>query len=377
MKKLVFAALAIAAMAACTKSNVQYEQPGEISLQPVTQKATKSAITSTTYPTSAQFNVWAWWGEGNPGSNDVTSFTTKYIDEGTFGFRTGSVNSWGGVTPYYWPTTGSLFFAGYSPAAAKNKAYDFDYDLQTKTLTIKEYEQSNETSSTYDLLWFDATDKSYDNNTNKNNRGDDVDGVPVVFKHALSWLTFKFNLADENTAKNWKVTKVELKGIETQADCNIVKGNAPVWSNHMIPNNDQLNDDQKEVAKTIVIYTNTDGEEISYVDKATWTNQNTTVDDFGGAILENNKNGVIVIPQLCASKNDAKLVVTYKLKNPARNPEYIDQNVELELTPGTNGTEWIPGKHYIYTIVFGANEILIVPEVDEWIEEVVEIEVIK
>ena len=126
-----------------------------------------------------------------------------------------------------------------------------------------------------------------------------------------------------------------------------------------------------------MIYTNTDGEEISYVDKASWTNQNTTVDDFGGAILENNKNGVIVIPQLCASNNDAKLVVTFILKIPARNSEYIDQNVELELTPGTNGTEWIPGKHYIYTIVFGANEILIVPEVDEWIEEVVEIEVIK
>ena len=44
MKKLVFAALTIAAMAACTKSNVQYEQPGEIAFQPVAQKATKATI---------------------------------------------------------------------------------------------------------------------------------------------------------------------------------------------------------------------------------------------------------------------------------------------------------------------------------------------
>ena len=61
MKKLVITALAIGAMASCTKSTVQYEQPGEISLQPVTQKATKAAIDGNDYPEEGHFKVWALW----------------------------------------------------------------------------------------------------------------------------------------------------------------------------------------------------------------------------------------------------------------------------------------------------------------------------
>ena len=119
MKKLVLAVLAIGAMAACTKSNVQYEQPGEISLQPVAQKATKAAVDGTNYPTGEayNFNVWAWWGDYNAGTElAYFTVTTPFIAQGTFKHR--NDNSWGGVTPYYWPTKGSLVFAGYSPADA-------------------------------------------------------------------------------------------------------------------------------------------------------------------------------------------------------------------------------------------------------------------
>ena len=70
MKKLVIAVLAIGAMAACTKQNVQFEQPGEISIQPVAQKATKAAVDGTYYPTGEayNFNVWAWWSLQNAGT---------------------------------------------------------------------------------------------------------------------------------------------------------------------------------------------------------------------------------------------------------------------------------------------------------------------
>ena len=164
MKKLVIAALAIGTMAACTKSNVQYEQPGEISFQPVTQKATKAAVAGPTYPTddaAYNFNVWAWWGNDNAIIDGAYSkFSSLYIDKGTFVHK--GNNTWGGDPAYYWPTTGSLVFAGYSPATAEGK---FTYTPSTKTFKVEDYTQSNLTAETKDLMWFDITDKSY--NTRK------------------------------------------------------------------------------------------------------------------------------------------------------------------------------------------------------------------
>ena len=42
MKKIIFSIMAVAALAACTKSEVQYEPSGEISFAPVAKTLTKS-----------------------------------------------------------------------------------------------------------------------------------------------------------------------------------------------------------------------------------------------------------------------------------------------------------------------------------------------
>ena len=370
MKKLVIAALAIASLAACTKSNVQYEQPGEISLQPVAQKATK-AVTGTTYPEDEMFNVWAWWVQSTAGSEDRSQQARDYIVEGTFKKKD---NSWGGwdmagekVNPYYWPTTGSLFFAGYSPADVPTSV-QFAYNLKDATMTITGYQQSNNIMETKDLMWFDVVDKSYDKTTANTN------GVPVTFKHALSWLTFKFNLKDQQTAHNWKVTNVKLTGIETMANCTIEKGNDPVWKDWTILNQSTLSDEEKAKAKTILIYNN-EGKEITYVPPYTWTNGTTAVADFGGTQLElGGSNGVLIIPQSCAA-DEAQLEISYLLKVPA-NDEYISQSKTLFLNAGTeDGTTWKPGKHYVYTITFGADEILINPTVADWTTTPVNVQV--
>ena len=58
MKRFAFAALIIVSVAACTKSNIQYDPTGEISLQPVTEKATKAAFSDTAYGEGA-VSSWA------------------------------------------------------------------------------------------------------------------------------------------------------------------------------------------------------------------------------------------------------------------------------------------------------------------------------
>lgn len=354
MKKLVLAVLAIGAMAACTKSNVQYEEPGEISLQPVAQKATKAAVDGTEYPTSINFNVWAWWRNCDA-NTDLDEFIdpdtdpddvepTPYIAKGEFEYKSGT--SWGGTTPYYWPTKGSLVFAGYSPADASGT---FSYTLGTNTFAVTDYVQSSNIAETKDLMWFDVTDVSHNQNG--------TSGVPVEFKHALSWLTFKFYLKESTTPEYWTIKSVVLKGIETTADFTASTTNTAWTTPTDAP------------TEGITVYSNTTGHLVKK-----------TYDTDDDAILENTHNGVLIIPQSCAPSNgtnpaDAELVITYDLKSPTGRI-LTDQNVSLPLN-GTsiNDNKWNPGKHYIYTITFGANEIRIAPTVEGWTDVPVEVPV--
>lgn len=360
MKKLVFAVLAIGAMAACTKVSVQHEQPGEISLQPVAAKATKAAVDGTTYPTDLNFNVWAWYDDANVSDTPVYAdyTTTMYINAGTFTNRTSSTN-WGGVTPYYWPEQGSLVFAGYSPALDAT-AGTFAYNLNTLTFTATDYVQSTNISATADLMWFDAG-KSYSANLGT---ATSPIGVPAVFKHALSWLTFKFALKESETPQNWIIRKVELTAIATKAnftskdDKVVVDGNKtypPKWSDQTVNENITV-----------------------------WTGDHTvTVTETA---LESTPNGVVIIPQPCVAGTDSsadpapQLVITYDLKNPAYKDstsgveEYLTgQKAYLTLTADDDA--WQVGKHYIYTIKFGANEILVSPTITDWTDKTVDINV--
>lgn len=342
MKKLVLAALAIAAMAACAKSNVQLEQPGEIAFQPVAQKATKAAVVGTYYPIEEayNFNVWAWWGDkpANTPDAEIASFNTVYINKQTFKAR--DYVNWGGYDkPYYWPTTGSLFFAGYSPANAPG---GFGYSHGEKKFVITGYEQSDDISKTTDLMWFHLTDKSYDRTT---------PSVPVQFHHALSWLSFRFNLEQPYTPTDWTVTSVKLTGIET-------KGNFTAEKNGT--STQQGKAEWKDLTNTVdelLVYDKAGGYPVAYVT----SDYDPLADD--PSVLENTKNGVLVLPQSCAP-SAASLVIEFKQKAPSENSVHQTKTLSL----GGESDSWLPGKHYIYTITFGAEEILIAPTVVDWEE---------
>ena len=344
MKKVLTAALAIAAMAACTKSNVEFNQQNEIAFQPVTQKATKAAVVGTNYPTAEayNFNVWAWWGAA--GATTIDSFSTVYINDQTFKAKDNVV--WGGVTPYYWPTTGSLYFAGYSPASVQKPisvngqtVNSISYNKDSKTLTATAYQQSSDISNTVDFMWFHLTDRSYDRTTAS---------VPVKFHHALSWLSFRFNLQTSATPESWTVKSVKLTGIETKGNFTATKGATA---------NEQGNAEWSAWSDTeeVPVYWNNEGYNVKYV-----TNEYDPVAN-DPSVLENTKNGVLVLPQSCAPA-DAKVVIEFQQVAPSG--AVVPQTKTLKL--GNAGDSWLPGKHYIYTVTFGAEEILIAPTVVDW-----------
>ena len=339
MKKLIYIALIAAALSACTKSSVRYEQPGEISFRPVTAKTTKAAVTGTEYPKDSTFNVWAWWGDV-PENTPLEKFpdvAEMYLNKRPFANKEKTGNSWEGMDiPYFWPTRGSLVFAGYSPTSAV--AQNFSYSWTNKTMTITAYEQTTDISKTVDLMWFDVTERSYIDNSNKNAQNETVDGVPVVFKHLLSWLTFQFKKKDGATS-SYFVTDVTLQNIKTKARFTSIptEGNDE-WS------------------------AQTDGSVV-----AVWNGSQQVSAE--AVVLESTTNGVLVIPQSCAAEH-VQLQVRYKASEGG-----AEQTKTVYLTAGTDGNIWKPGKHYTYTITFGNNEILVLPEVTDWETVSVDIEV--
>lgn len=338
MKRIAIAALILGSLTACTKSNIQYEPTGEISLQPVTERATKAAFSGTAYGEGAPaFNVWAWWADVQSGTT-LTSFLDDeslepYIANGEFVHR--GDGSWGGSTPYYWPTKGSLIFAGYSPSETLGGT--FDYDEDHNVFVADDYMQSVDIAHTVDLMWFDLTERSYDANANQNALGQSVNGVPVVFHHALSWLKFGFKLKSDlpENCQNWRITSVTLTGVADRADFN--SKSDPAWTDHSGNENVPIWSGTHVVTKT-------------------------------AHYPESVEDGVVVIPQTCAD-DAASLVVTYDLKKHLGDgsDEWLRaQTVTLPLGAGTDGNAWKPGKKYIYTIIFGENEIRIAPTVTDW-----------
>lgn len=161
MKKFyVFAAVAIAALASCTKSEVVYNQgQQEIGFRQFTGSMTKAEALSG-YATT--MGVFAYYNG-----------STLYIDNGCFK-ETTPTGIWGGnPTKYYWPLQGTLDFIVYAP----HKASDVEYVLDSKNLTVDIADNSSEQIDyLYGKEWYNGKTKT-------------TSPVSVVLKHALSKVT--------------------------------------------------------------------------------------------------------------------------------------------------------------------------------------------
>lgn len=339
MKKIISIVLGVAALAACTKTSVSYEQPGEIALAPVTRaNMTKAAITGTTFPTTNDMGVYAFYNAGKLVGTPKEEFLTgsaAYLNNVKFVNRTGTGN-WGGETSYYWPKTGSLVFAAYSPSAA-NLAYSAGEDKFSKA----DYVQSTDLANTVDLLWSPMTAKSHDKTTT---------AVPMVFYHAMSWVTVQAVAANSESEGKFKVKSVKLNGIVNKGSFETAVDDID-WT---------LSSDAVDV-KTLTVFNNDAYKEIPKMTPA--------------EVLENVAKGTVVIPQ---SLGDAvTLTVVFSQVMPTGDWS-ADQNLTFTLNkckvgePAVELKKWDNGKHYIYTLNFnikgaaGENEILIKPTLTDW-----------
>lgn len=356
MKKIISIVLGVAALAACTKTSVSYEQPGEIALAPVTRaNMTKAAITGTTFPTTNDMGVYAYYNASKPAATPKADFlaglgqnlsNALYLDNVRFmkknDFWAGA-NDQGAATPYYWPKTGSLVFAAYSPKGA-DLAYNAAEDkFYTKTNYAQETDPSNtntvDLSKTVDLLWSPMTTESHANGQ-----------VTMVFYHAMSWVTVQVKAANDESKNKFRVKSIALNNIINEGSFT-TNGKTISWTPSAAD------------AKTLSVFSKANSEDSHVVSSAT-----------EAAVLENIERGTVVIPQTLG--NDAKLTVVFSQMMPT-GAWSADQNITFVLNKCKVGAElldsWKNGKHYIYTLSFnikgddtGDNEILIAPSLTDW-----------
>lgn len=345
MKKIISIVLGVAALAACTKTSVSYEQPGEIALAPVTRaNMTKAAITGDAFPTGNDMGVYAYYNTAKTAGTAKVDFlegSALYLDDVQFVNKNNTAN-WGGATPYYWPKTGSLVFAAYSPKAA-----DLAYDATGNSFSTTGYVQETDLSKTVDLLWSPMTATSHDKATA---------AVPMKFYHAMSWITIKVKAANEASQNKFRVKSIHLNKI-------IDKGSFVT----------SVDPDDNNIIKWTPSTEAADKKQLSVFNKAK-SEDSHVVATTAAVELEDAVRGTVVIPQSLGE--EATLTIVFSQENPAGGFT-ADQNLTFKLKDCKVGTtaldNWVNGKHYIYTLSFNIkgegpdnNEILIAPKLEDW-----------
>ena len=352
MKKILFALAAVAALASCSKSDVEYTQTGELlTLAPVAKNITKSMITTSAFPTSESFNVWAWYNQVDPGtlaSAWDTTTDSQYISEGEFVFR--SEGNWGGATPYFWPKVGSLLFAGYYPTSVASKV-DYTFDASANKMVFSNIPQGTvaSTGTSEDLMYFNMTASSAASGP-----------VAVVFNHALSWVTVNLSRPEAN-ADNAEypkivVNSVTFTNVNNQGTGTVTGTEGTIeWS---------VNGPAAPTVVTPaagVVLSTTPAKQVEPL----FIPQTFEVDD-----------------KATADKNEAmELQVNYTIYSSAS--EFFTETYSTVLAgmEGKTGNataeleSWEPAKHYTYNISIGLTEILIAPTVDDWTGVTVEVPV--
>jgi hypothetical protein len=325
MKKALTILLALSAIA-CTKSEVAYNDSniGEISFMPVSGNITKAAITDGLFRKDNHIGLFAYYTPNVSADADGTDlaiadydkFTKTFFYDTEFYCKDNTKNVWAGLASQYWPVTGSVVFAGYSlepNGKANNVAFDrngtAEYTLGTDCLTISNYQQSNLTDKTYDLLYFGRTDKSYGRNTTI---------VPLVFHHALAWIEIqiKGDTGSLVSGREWAISKVEFEEINTKGTFKYTgTAGTAEWS--------AQTNEQK------VVVFNTDNS----INPARLPQVLT--DSF--EVIENVENGTLLIPQ-----DAQKLYVTVEYQSAA--DDHIVEIVEVDIPAVT--PIWEAGKKY-------------------------------
>lgn len=352
-KSLLFAALAVVAMASCTKNELKVPSTGSdavISFQPVVANATKATyLTTANMATKCnQFGVFAWYAEptlvaGSSTTAYMYNVTVTYDslkDDGTDGS-----GAWKPSENYYWPKNGTLSFDAYAPADAHAAIPGAGTGTVSSTaangLKIENYTVAD-LANQYDLLYSTRT-----LNKSKSTDGTNTtyDGVDIAFHHALSAIEVTAK-TDKDYSGAIKLTKITILNAQNKGEFNQDMNNAvtegtPAWSNNDAEVDYELFSGDQTLSMSPL--------------------SSSTSPAISNAIL---------LPQSFThthTTNKVSIKVDYSIKHGSY---YLPQTQTFDLSATTVSsvaqTGWEMGKRYTYNFIFSLEDIYFAPSVDNW-----------
>ena len=218
--------LTAALAASCTKIHTLPDNdPQEIAMNPVASNVTRTVPgpVSDGYSTEETMGIMAFYSEEEGSWVNGTEDVTEYINKSEFKYNEsyGMWAGWDGTkhSPHYWPLSGSLIFAGYSPFRDVGDAPidDVSFDLQSKTLSISGYEADQS-----DLMYFLPQSDVYGNYVGV--RGTDYN---ALFHHALSLVVFTARVAKSDDIDYIRLKRIVLSDIVSAGDFSAQMSNVP------------------------------------------------------------------------------------------------------------------------------------------------------
>lgn len=381
MKKLFFiAAITGAALVSCTKNELApsaTEQHEITFASPVASNLTKAdLVTGTVFPTDIPFFVFADYHKGafasatdftsymtNGGQGVMVQHTGPEIDkEGVNDNESALDTYWTSATKYYWPMDGYLTFYAYSfgrndySATLANHTY-----TPANGLSITGYTINTDLTNQCDLMLSERTADQTKESMKENN--DIYDGVQIRFNHALSAIKFAVNTdKDYTTTDNYtiKLKSLTVKNAYTKANLTQFASQTSAFSANNIWSSYSVEGDY-------VAFENNDGFTVPFDDN---TATSTTTEDAN----------LILLPQaLNHAEKNVIVEIVYTVSHPdmgtGKSIEYT-KNFPLTVSTTPDDNKWLAGKRYIYTIIFGMEEIKFAPViVADWADVELDINV--
>lgn len=344
MKRIIVIAIALLALVSCTK----VEKKTKDANRPMTFQVVNYLLQTKAGELAFEgedFGVFAYWTATDWATdkdanvymdNDRVIQSPSYAPEG----------EWGPESVRYWTKTGKITFAAYAPytdgtthgfSAKPSFSYEDGFEFADFTISA---------DTDVDLMVADiAADKT--NNDPEYLVSGNTTGVPILFRHVLSKIAFKFQ-TEENPNPNVEETEiviksVKIKGINNQGD--YTQNDTEVWAG-------QSGDAE-------YVYNPATGSNITVAPG----------DDPKGTAVESR----ILLPQdLSAGEQQIEISYTIRTKY-ASNDTWQEENVDNAVVDlvTTEVPSWDPNMSLVYTITISPvskDEILFDPAVAPWTE---------
>lgn len=347
----------------CVKTEpvVMTESDNEICFSsPVMSHSTKAFATGSIgdYPKEEHFAVSARYTPGDFVSWETSVPYFDYMDAGYDDTKNGWTTQKGsGGKAYYWPNSGNLTFAAYSPSSASEDMTSLTYGKEG--FTFIDFTVKSDPSQQYDLLYAPRAM----NKTASSAGGSDIyDGVELNFRHALSCVEFKVRNGSNYAGSQIRINNIEVMNVYQRGSFaeNIdvvdesVYNSSPQWTNQgnvlgtgysVVPSKiEQLVEEEAkslEGARSLLMIPQDFNHGSSHV----------TI-----LITYETKTGANWIPQAPAVID---LVNGFDSNKDGIGDSYFND--------GTNEIRgWEPGKKYTYMITFGRYKIFFTPSVSDW-----------